>query len=279
MTVMAPIVSPAHVQGQAEGDAHGQSFGHGHDYQRDGHHEVFQDYLRNGQPLFPSRHVVRLEVGIEVFRSEYDEGQRRDGEACLADEVGQLCKLDVQRRLFLALFGGLACHLAYFGGVAHALDDHRAVAVGDGGPPHHAVRGIRGVCVEIGLVGCLVHHQFAGQARLVHLQRDSFDELSVGRDFLAGVQDDDVADDDVLAGYFVDFPAPQDGDGRFLAHLVQQVEFLVGVVFEVEADAGGQEDCEEDADGLGVLVFNDGDDEREDRSYQQDADDRVLEFF
>ena len=269
----------AHVQCQAEGDAHGQSFGHGHDNQCDGHHEVFQYDVGNVKPLVPVRHLVCLQVGVEVFRGEDDEGECRDGEACLSDEVGQFRKLDVQRSLFLALFGGLPRHFAYFGGVAHALYDHRAVPVGDGGSPHHAVRGIRGFLVEVGFVGRLVHHQLSGQARFVDLQRDGFDELSVGRDFLAGVQDDDVADHDVLAGYFVDFAVSDDGDGRLLTHLVEQVELLVGVVLEVEADAGGQEDGEEDADGLGVLVFGDGDDEREDCRYQQDADDGVLEFF
>jgi len=193
--------------------------------------------------------------------------------------VGEFGELYVERRLFLALFGGLSCHFSYFGGVAHPLHLHGAVSVGDGGSSHHAVGGVGGLVVEVGFVGGLVHHQFSGQARLVDLQRDGLHQLSVGRHFLAGVQYDDVAHDHVFSWNLVYFSVSDDGDGCFFSHLVEEVELLVGVVFKVESYARGEEDGEEYSDGFGILAFDDGDDEREYGSHQQDADDGVLEFL
>ena len=50
----------AHIQRQAKGDAHRQTFGHGHYNQSNRHHKVFECPLENRKPFMPS--VQRTEV-------------------------------------------------------------------------------------------------------------------------------------------------------------------------------------------------------------------------
>ena len=276
------VVGPehaAHVERQAEGDAHGESFGDRHDDQRHGHHEVFQDDLRDGEPLVPARYRVDREVGMELFSGEDEECEDGDGKARPADEFGQPRQLDVERRLFGALFGRLACHFSDFGRVAHALHPHDAVPVGDRRAAQDGVGGVGGIGVERAPLDRFVHHELSREVRLVHLERNGLEQGAVRRNLLAGVEDHDVARHDLLARDLPDLSFAEDRYGRLLSHGVQQVEFPVGVVFEIEADARCQEDGEEDSDRFGVFSFDDRDDQREARRYEQHLDDRVLELF
>ena len=209
------------------------------------------------------------EVIVEqhILDEEDGEGQSGGGEAYLADEVGQARQLDVQRGGFGGLLGALPGHFAYLRSVAHGVHAHRAVSVHHGGAAQHAVGGVGGVLVEVGLDGGLADDGLARQVRFIDLQGDGLEQLSVGGHFFARLQHDDVAHNHILAGNLLHVSVADDLDFGLLVHLVQQVELLVGVVFKEESDARGQQDGGDD------------DDQREESGHQQHFDHRVLEFL
>ena len=268
-----------HVQRQAERDAHGQTLGHGHDDEGDGHHEVLQRLLQGRQPVVEGVEGREVIVEQHILDEEDGEGQSGGGEAYLADEVGQARQLDVQRGGFGGLLGALPGHFAYLRSVAHGVHAHRAVSVHHGGAAQHAVGGVGGVLVEVGFDGGLADDGFARQVRFVDLQGDGLEQLAVGGHLFARLQHDDVAHNHILAGNLLHVSVADDLDFRLLVHLVQQVELLVGVVFKEESDARGQQDGGDDAYGLGIFVLHDGDDQREEGGHEQHLDHRVLEFL
>ena len=269
----------AHVEGKAQGDAHGKPLRYGYDYQCDGHHEILEHDVGYVEPLLPAGHGIHAEVGIEVLAGEDEE--REDGyrEAGAPDELCKARQLDVERGLFEALLGGLACHLAYFRGVADAVDAHDAVAVGDGGAAHDGIGGIGGFGIECRLVDGLVDHQLAGERRFVDLQRHCFQQRAVGGDFVACVEQDGVAHDNILAGYLLDLAVADDRYGGLLAHCVEKVELAPRIIFEIEAYAGGEENGEKDAYGLGIFSLDYGYDKREAGGHEEHLNDGVPELF
>jgi hypothetical protein len=53
----------------------------------------------------------------------------------------------------------------------------------------------------------------------------------------------------------------------------------LGIPFEPESDAGGEDDGADDAHRFGEVLVDESDDERQHGGQQEDADDRVAEFF
>ena len=209
-----------HVQCQAEGNAHRQAFGHGHHNQGDGHHEVLQDDAGNVHPFLPTGDAGHGQVLVEVFSCKDKKGKDGDGETYLLDELGQLRELDVQWGFFAALFSSLGSYLADFGGIAHSVHLHDAMAIGYGGATHHFVAWVSRFIIERGFVGGLVHHQFTCESRFVDLQGDGFQQSTVGRHFLAGVQNDNIANHHFLSWNFLNLSISTDGDGCFFAHRI-----------------------------------------------------------
>lgn len=140
--------------------------------------------------------------------------------------------------------------LALLGVVADGQHAHDAVALHGLGALHDVVGGIGGVGVGVGGVGALGAHRFAGQRRFVHVQVDGLDQLAVGGHLLAGIDDDEVAHDDVAAGHLRELAIAIDLDGLVVIDLVEEGKLLVGLPFEVEGQTGGQQDGHEDAGGL-----------------------------
>ncbi len=215
--VVCPEHAP-HVERKAESNAHGQPFRNGHDDERHGHHEVFQDDVGDVEPLLPARHRVDGEIGVEVLARKDEEGEYRNGETRPPNQLRQPRKLDVQRCPFGSLFSRLPGYFPDFGRISDALHPHDAVAVGDRRAAHDGVGGIGRFGVEGRLLDRLVYHEFPCQVRFVYLQRDGFEQRAVRGNLFAGVEDDDVAHYDILAGNFPDFPVADDRYGRLFAH-------------------------------------------------------------
>ena len=143
----------------------------------------------------------------------------------------------------------------------------------------HTVGGIRGLFVKVSFDGRFGNHRFAGQIRLIYLQRNSLEQRTVGRHFLARFQNDDIAHHHILAGYFLYVSVANYLDQRFFVDGVQQVELLVGIVFKEEADTRSQQNGGNDTDGFGVFVLDNRDYQRKQGCHQQYFYDRILKFL
>ncbi len=271
----------AHRVGQREGHGHRQTFGDGHHYERDGYHQCLQQVCHEANEVESALHADE-----EHDDAAYDDGC---GESVgyLGDEVAESVELLVERRLDAVVnLCGLE-HLAVLGLVAHGEDLHHAVAFHNLGAAHGVVGGEGGVGVELRRVGALVAHRLAGEGRLVDVQRHGLEQLAVGRNFLAGVEDDDVAHDHVLARNLGDIAVADDLHRLVVVHLIEQGELAVGLKLEDECQTRGQEYGDEYSYGFEeyssafaespVLVARDA--YRQGACDEQDDDQRVFEFF
>ena len=265
---------PAHVHGQRQRDAHRKPFRYGHDDQRNGYHEVLQYLGGDRQPIGAEQ--IADDHALDEQRDERNDRQRY---TYPSDQFRQLLQLQVQRGLLLAFDRGLFGYVAELGRVADGRDRHRAVSFDYRRAAHRMIRRIGSLGIEVSRVGRLVDLRFAGQRRLVDLQRDGFRQPSVGWYFLAALQDHRVADYDVALGYLGHVAVADDLDRRVVVGAVQHVEFFHRVVLEPEGDARGEEDCAEDTDRLGELVMDESYAERKQGGDQQDADHRIVELL
>ena len=118
---------------------------------------------------------------IQVLAGKDDEGKCGNGKSGLSYQIGQFGELYVQRGLLLTFFRSLTGHFTYFRSVAHAFHFHDSMSVGNGCAAHCGIRRVGSLFIEVGFVCRLVHHQFAGQGRFVDLQRNGFQQDTVGR--------------------------------------------------------------------------------------------------
>ena len=111
------------------------------------------------------------------------------------------------------------------------------------------VGGVGGIFIEIFFAHGLFHQRLACECGFVDLQGNGFDEFAVGGDFVARVEDYDVAHHDVALRHFGDGAvlAAHHLHGVFVAHLVENVERPVGADLKPEGDARGEDNGEEDA--------------------------------
>ena len=120
---------------------------------------------------------------------------------------------------------------------------------------------------------------FAGEAGFVDAQGERIQHFGIGGDTGAALDEDDITDDEFVAGQLADFAIAPDDDGRFVVHLAQQVEFAAGAVFVGEAESGGQEDGDEDTQALQQVALDGADGQGDDGGQAEDADDGVVEFL
>ncbi|CCY64935.1 unknown [Prevotella sp. CAG:1124] len=116
-----------HVEREAQCYGHRHALGHGHNYQRYGHHEVLQHRL--GHTQIVRRRPNAFRIKHYVTGEEYDEGGYGYADTELADEFCQLVELQVERRLDSRYLGTCARHLANLGRIAHLGNLIRAASV------------------------------------------------------------------------------------------------------------------------------------------------------
>ena len=265
---------PPHGHRQRQRDRHRKPLGNRHD--DDGHrnHEDLQDVLGDRQPV-----AVEQPAHEDRLTQHHAEDQHRQEDAQTADQAREARQLAVERRLFVVLHGSLLRHPPGLRRVAHGRDDHHAVTVRHGRTPQHGIRRVGRLGVEVGLVDGFVHLGFAREGRFVDFQRHGLDQFAVGRDRLAALDVDHVAGNDVAAGDFADRTLAHHLDGDVVVDLIQPPEAPLGVPLEPEADACGEDDGTDDAHGFGEILVDEADGQRQHGGQQQDADDRIAEFF
>ena len=263
----------AHVEREAERHGHGQALGHGHYYQRYGHHEVVDKEFEHLEPV-DFRPVVKL---YKLVDGEHEERQYCHAEGYAAYEAREPFELAVEGRVGYDERHGLALHLTYLGCVANGGYLHRPAAF------HHHGRAqgnVLCVCRRRFISGFyrLRHGRLARKARLVNLQRHSLQEHAVGRHFIALAEYHYVAHYNVGARYFGYVSAADHLDGRLAAYGVELVETAGGVVLKIKGYACGKEYGTEDSYGLGILVLDYRHHERQAGCQQEYADNRVVEL-
>lgn len=134
--------------------------------------------------------------------------------------------------------------------------------------------------IEVSRVGRLVDLRFAGQRRLVDLQRDGLRQPSVGGHFSPLCRDHRVADYDVALGHLGHVATSR----TTLTGVSSLVLFSTSKIFiasysNQKATPVAEEDCAEDTDRLGELVVDESYAERKQGGDQQDADHRIVELL
>ena len=102
---------------------------------------------------------------------------------------------------------------------------------------HDVIRGIGCLGIEVVRIDGFVDLKFSGQGRFVDLQRNGFDQLSVGGNLLAALEQDDIAYDDLLFRNFAHLAVADDLNRSVIVRAVEQIEFFHRIVFEPESDA------------------------------------------
>ena len=118
-----------------------------------------------------------------------------------------------------------------------------------------------------------------GERRLVNLEVGRLYQGTVGRNFVADFDNNDVADDNVLTRHLDHLAVAAHLDGRLLAQRRKHVELLCGVHLEPEAYRCGKHDGKDDADSLDKITVDGCQRERNDSCDKQDFNDRVLVFL
>ena len=230
--------------------------------------------LRDGQP------VLFKQVAHEDGLSEHHaEDQCREGDADAADELREARELPVERRRLVGLHRRLLGNASRLRMVAHGRYDQNAVAVGDGRAAQHDIRRIGSLRIEMSLVDRLVHLGFAREGRFVDLQRHGLYQLAVGRDRLAALDVDHVADNHLAARDLADRPVAHHLHRHVVIDAVQPPEPPLGVPLEPETHTRGEDDGADDADRLGKVAVHEADRQRQHGGQQQNADDRITELF
>ena len=107
------------------------------------------------------------------------------------------------------------------------------------------------------------------------MQIDSGKNLRIRGHFFACFQKHDIVHDEILFRNLDEFPVADRLEWKRVVNLVQNVELLIGAVLVQECDSRCKNDRENDARALDKAAGESGDDRRR----QQDADNRILEFF
>ena len=116
-------------------------------------------------------------------------------------------------------------------------------------------------------------HRFPRQGRLFDLQVHAFDQPHVRRDIVAGLQNDDVSDNELPGGNRLLLPVP-DHLHVGCGHLLEGGDRLLGLRFLDNADDRVQRNDGGNGDGIDIFPQKERDDRRDD----QDDDQKIVEL-
>ena len=123
------------------------------------------------------------------------------------------------------------------------------------------------------------NHRFACKRRLVNLQIHGAEQLTVGRNLVAHLYDQDVSHDNITPGNLLHTTVAFHFNGLFLIKRRQYTELSGCIALENEAYRRGEEYRNEDADGLDEVAFDKRQHERNKCREKQNLDHRVAIFI
>ena len=178
-------------------------------------------------------------------------------------------------------------HLAVLGIVADGKDAADAVTFHHLRAAHDVVGGEGGFLVKVFCVGTLAANRLPGECRLVDLQCNRVEQLCVGGYFLTCLNDEYVANDNVLLGYLDGVPVSYGLHRLVVVDLIENGKLLVGFLFKNECESCSEQNGDENAYGLEengggrmqseAFVARNAD--RHHAGYYQNDNQRVLELL
>ena len=234
----------------------------------------------DGPPLSTGEREGAAEGTLED-KGEIDQGG--DGQTDDTDEAAEAFELGSEGGIFALGWRGAALQNAGdVGAIAHGAEAQGGAAIDDEGAAEDVITGEGDVferCRGGGFRGHFADRDgFAGEARFVDAQGECSEHFGIGGDAGAALDEDDIAHDEFMAGEFDDGAFAADDDEGFVIDLAEQVEFAAGAVLVEEAEGGGEENGEEDAEGFEEVAFDGADGEGDEGGEAEDADDGVVEF-
>ena len=267
----------SHVEGKGKGYSHRQSFRHSHHDERKSHHEILQHHFCHLEIVIG----VPQRINEYVVYEEYNKRGDRQRNAELTDYLCQPVELHGKRRLHICCLRTLASHLAYFGLIANRSD-----AVFSSAVHHHraAKHLVYGVCTfvffaAISAPDSLFRYRFSRKRRLIHLQVDSFQQLSVSRNLVTCLYQYNIADHYFTAWNLYYMTVSSHLHRLFLADRGKHVELLGGILFKDETYCRGKEYCNKDTDCFYKVVFYKCQYQRNDSRNKQYLNYRVFVFL
>jgi len=97
----------------------------------------------------------------------------------------------------------LTGYLSNLSRITYLENAHRAVTVNYGSASHYQIGGVCRFFIEVLFYGCFVDNRFSRQIRFIYLQRNGFEQFSIGRNLFTGFQNNDIADYDIFARNFL----------------------------------------------------------------------------
>ena len=256
-----------HADGQHDGHHRGQALGDGGHSQAHGHHEGADDG-----------------VDVEPARPQQAEGEdeHADAQHQDAEDSAELAQLPLQGGLPLLRLGQGVGDLAHLGGHA-GLAHHGPAAAVDHGGAHveHTVAVAQGNLALAGDGGDLLlhRHALAGEGGLLGLQAGALDDAAVGGHGVAGLQDDDVAGDQLVAAEHDHLSVPQHLAGC-RRHLLEGLNGLLRLALLVHAQHGVDEHHDQDDEHIReALAGVGGGDAGDRRGHQQNNDHGVAQLL
>ena len=246
---------PSHTQGEAHSDAHGQTLGHSHHYQRDSQHQRLQDEADDDKRLHLVGHVAESEIVNQT--SHHD--KHGDGKTGIRNPATQLIQLAVEGSLHLRPFARQS-HATPLLAIHSRLVNHiHAVALDHRTATQHTVGRIGrfGILVIVLLVGCeLVLIRLTREYRFIDTQRIGHHQQAVGRQLVAALDAHHITHhhihlrDAVHLRMSVPPGAAQHLHRLCILHLIEHIKLPVGLHLKDETHTRRKQDGKEDSYGL-----------------------------
>ena len=119
----------------------------------------------------------------------------------------------------------------------------------------------------------------ASKLGFVDLKSDRLQYGSVGRNFFAQFQKDDITHDNIPARNSAICAIPENLDGNFVVDLVENVELLIGLILIEEGKRGSKKNGNDDANALNKMTIGSACNYSDDRRNHQNADHRIIKLF
>ena len=176
------------------------------------------------------------------------ENQEGNGVTNFGNELAQTFQLLIEGSFHTVV--NLCCfeHFTILRGIAHSSDTADGVTFHHLRTAQHVVRGEGGFFVKLFGHSRFATQWFAREGAFIHAEMGRFEEFGIGRDVFTGAEHHDVPHHDVTFRHFGGVAFADDTHRLFVIDLIENLKFLVRLLFKVEGESSGEEDSYEDTD-------------------------------
>ena len=247
----------AHIQCQTQCHTHRQPFGHCNHNQGYCHHKVLQGSFQCRKPVCKSMESRERIYQYYIFNKENGKCQSGYRETDLTNQIGKLGKLYVQRSRLRTLFRTLPGYLSDFRIIPHTKHPHCSMTIYNRSTTQYTIGSICSFFIKISFYSRLTNYRFTSQIRFIDLQRNSFQQFTVSRNFFSCFQNDDISYYHIFPGNLLHATITDNFHQSFLIDRIQQIKFFISIIFKEEADSGSQQYGGNNTDCFGIFILYD----------------------